>query len=59
LPPSGDPSRGTTALVKPTDSIAVEAVTKEPLPSITTGPNARRNQPSSDHAPVVATFANL
>src|SRR5439155_4171748 len=34
LPPSGDPSRGTTALVKPTDSIAVEAVTKEPLPSI-------------------------
>ena len=47
------------ALVKPTNAITVAAVIPEPLPSITTNPNARRNQPSSDHAPVVATFANL
>jgi endonuclease/exonuclease/phosphatase family metal-dependent hydrolase len=47
------------ALVKPLDSISVEAVIVEPLPSITTDPNARKEQPSSDHAPVVATFASL
>jgi endonuclease/exonuclease/phosphatase family metal-dependent hydrolase len=47
------------ALVKPLDSITVEAVFREPLPSITTDPNARLDKPSSDHAPVVATFLNL
>ncbi len=47
------------ALVKPTDSITVEAVIPQQLPSIAPDPNARRAQPSSDHAPVVATFANL
>lgn len=35
---------------------AVEAVIDQPLPSITSDPTARRDQPSSDHAPVVATF---
>jgi endonuclease/exonuclease/phosphatase family metal-dependent hydrolase len=47
------------ALVKPLQSITVEAVIAKPLPSITTDPNARRDQPSSDHAPVVATFSNI
>lgn len=47
------------ALVKPIDSITVEAVFPQPLPSITSNLNARRDQPSSDHAPVVATFADL
>jgi endonuclease/exonuclease/phosphatase family metal-dependent hydrolase len=47
------------ALVKPLHSISVEAVTTQQLPSIATDPNARRDQPSSDHAPVVATFATL
>ena len=47
------------ALVKPLDSITVEAVVDEPLPSITEDPGARRAAPSSDHAPVVATFADL
>ena len=47
------------ALVKPIDSITVEAVFPQPLASITPDLNARRDQPSSDHAPVVATFANL
>lgn len=47
------------ALVKPTDSITVEAIIPQQLPSITPDPNARLSQPSSDHAPVVATFANL
>jgi endonuclease/exonuclease/phosphatase family metal-dependent hydrolase len=46
------------ALVKPLDSITVEAIIEQPLPSIGRDPNARRNGPSSDHAPVVATFAN-
>lgn len=45
------------ALVKPLDSITVETVIDQQLPSITSDPNARRDQPSSDHAPVVATFA--
>ena len=47
------------ALVKPLDAITVEAIINQPLPSITADPNERRNAPSSDHAPVVATFANL
>jgi len=49
------------ALVKPLDSITVEAIVDQPqpLPSITEDPGARRAAPSSDHAPVVATFADL
>src|SRR5262249_31972361 len=47
------------ALVRPPISITGGAVTPQPLPSITTTPTDRRNEPSSDHAPVVATFANL
>jgi endonuclease/exonuclease/phosphatase family metal-dependent hydrolase len=47
------------ALVKPTDAITVEAVIGQPLPSIATDPNVRRDQPSSDHAPVVASFSQL
>jgi endonuclease/exonuclease/phosphatase family metal-dependent hydrolase len=47
------------AIVKPLTDITVEAVIDQPLPSITSDPSARRNAPSSDHAPVVATFANL
>ncbi len=43
------------ALVKQVD--AVEAVVDQELPSVTNDPTARRNAPSSDHAPVVATFA--
>jgi endonuclease/exonuclease/phosphatase family metal-dependent hydrolase len=42
------------ALVRKVDS--VEAVIEEPLPSVTSDPTARRDQPSSDHAPVAATF---
>ena len=34
-------------------------VFREALPSITTDPNARLDKPSSDHAPVVASFSNL
>jgi endonuclease/exonuclease/phosphatase family metal-dependent hydrolase len=49
------------ALVKPLDSITVEAIVDQPqpLPSITEEPGDRRAAPSSDHAPVVATFAAL
>jgi endonuclease/exonuclease/phosphatase family metal-dependent hydrolase len=47
------------ALVKPLDAITVEAVDPQQLPSISSDPNALRGQPSSDHAPVVATFARL
>jgi endonuclease/exonuclease/phosphatase family metal-dependent hydrolase len=47
------------ALVKPLDSISAEAVNTPALPSIAVNPNARRDQPSSDHAPVVASFAAL
>jgi predicted extracellular nuclease len=47
------------AIVKPLSAITVEAVIDQPLPSITADPNERRNAPSSDHAPVVATFVNL
>jgi len=42
------------ALVKIVTS--VEAVIDEPLPSVTNDPTPRKNAPSSDHAPVVATF---
>jgi hypothetical protein len=47
------------ALVNPISAITVEAVISKPLPSITTDPNARKEKPSSDHAPVVATFSNI
>jgi len=47
------------ALVRPLSSFTVEAVTDPPPPSITSDPNARRSKPSSDHSPVVATFASL
>jgi endonuclease/exonuclease/phosphatase family metal-dependent hydrolase len=47
------------AIVKPLSAITVEAVIDQPLPSITPDPNERRDAPSSDHAPVVATFATL
>ena len=47
------------ALVKPLDAIKVEALNTQQLPSIGPDPNALRDQPSSDHAPVVATFATL
>jgi endonuclease/exonuclease/phosphatase family metal-dependent hydrolase len=47
------------ALVKPLDSITVETVVEQPLPSITEDPSARHAAPSSDHAPVVATFRDL
>jgi exonuclease III len=46
------------ALVKPLDAIAAEAIIEQPLLSIGQDPTARRDAPSSDHAPVVATFAN-
>ncbi len=36
---------------------SVETVIDQPLPSITADPNARLSAPSSDHAPVVATFS--
>jgi predicted extracellular nuclease len=42
------------ALVKKVTS--AEAVIDAPLPSITNDPTPRRHEPSSDHAPVVATF---
>jgi endonuclease/exonuclease/phosphatase family metal-dependent hydrolase len=45
------------ALVQPLAGVAVEAITDQGLPSVSAAdPNARRNAPSSDHAPVVATF---
>jgi len=47
------------ALVKPLNSIGIESVGADQLSSIATNANARRAQPSSDHAPVVATFATL
>ena len=43
-------------LVRKVDINSVGAVVVEPLPSITPVPTARLNEPSSDHAPVVATF---
>jgi endonuclease/exonuclease/phosphatase family metal-dependent hydrolase len=47
------------ALVKPLDAITAEALNTPQLPSIGADPNALRDRPSSDHAPVVATFATL
>jgi hypothetical protein len=47
------------ALVKPLAAITVEAIITEELPSISEDPNARRNAPSSDHAPVATTFASI
>ena len=47
------------ALVKPLDAIKVAALNTRQLPSISPDPNALRDQPSSDHAPVVASFATL
>ena len=48
------------ALVQPLDTVTAQAVVDAPLASINPAdPNARRNAPTSDHAPVVATFANL
>jgi endonuclease/exonuclease/phosphatase family metal-dependent hydrolase len=47
------------ALVNPLDAIKVEALNTQQLPSISVDPNALRDQPNSDHAPVVATFAML
>ena len=47
------------AAVEPLAAIETEAVIPPPLPSINTYPNERRNAPSSDHAPVVASFAEL
>jgi endonuclease/exonuclease/phosphatase family metal-dependent hydrolase len=44
------------ALAKSLEAITVEAITDQALPSISADPNQRRNAPSSDHAPVVATF---
>jgi endonuclease/exonuclease/phosphatase family metal-dependent hydrolase len=47
-------------LVTPLSAVAAQAVIDAPLASIDPAdPTARRDAPSSDHAPVVATFANL
>jgi len=43
-------------LVKSVDVNSVGAVVTTPLPSITPEPTARLNEPSSDHAPVIASF---
>jgi len=47
------------ALVKSLSAVSIEAIIAQPLPSISADPMARLAEPSSDHAPVVATFANL
>jgi endonuclease/exonuclease/phosphatase family metal-dependent hydrolase len=47
------------ALVNPLDKVEASAVIAQPLPSVSEDPNARRNQPSSDHAPVVASFKQV
>jgi endonuclease/exonuclease/phosphatase family metal-dependent hydrolase len=48
------------ALVTPLDAVTAQALIDAPLPSIDpSDPNGRRNEPSSDHAPVVATFSHL
>jgi exonuclease III len=47
------------ALVKPLDKVSAHAIIDEKLPSVTEDPDARKNEPSSDHAPVVATFAQI
>ena len=47
-------------LVTPVDAVAATAVIEAPLASIDPAdPAARRDAPSSDHAPVVAIFAQL
>jgi endonuclease/exonuclease/phosphatase family metal-dependent hydrolase len=46
-------------LVRPLEAITVETIIEQQLPSVTEDPNARRNAPSSDHAPVVATLSNI
>ena len=43
-------------LVRSVDINSVGAVIPQPLPSVTPVATARLNEPSSDHAPVVATF---
>ena len=48
------------ALVQPLNTVTAQALIDAPLASIDPAdPNARRNAPASDHAPVLATFANL
>jgi hypothetical protein len=48
------------ALLAPLTSVTAEALTDATLPSIeANGPTARRNSPASDHAPVLASFADL
>jgi hypothetical protein len=48
------------ALVSPLTAVTARAAIDVPLASIDpTDPLTRRNEPSSDHAPVVATFTNL
>jgi hypothetical protein len=42
------------ALIEPQP--VVEAIIAQPLPSVTSDPTTRTDKPSSDHAPVVATF---
>lgn len=47
-------------LVKPLDAVTAHAVVDEPLTPVNPAdPAARRNQPTSDHAPVLARFADL
>jgi hypothetical protein len=41
------------------EPVTAEAIIEQPFPSVTENPNARQNEPSSDHAPVVATFAHV
>jgi endonuclease/exonuclease/phosphatase family metal-dependent hydrolase len=48
------------ALVTPLTAVTAHAIIDAPLTSIDpSDPTARRDAPSSDHAPVVATFTNL
>ena len=48
------------ALIQPLNTVTAQALIDAPLASIDPAdPNARRNAPASDHAPVLATFANL
>jgi exonuclease III len=48
------------ALVTPLSAVTAQALIDAALPSIDpTDPAARRDTPSSDHAPVLATFAGL
>jgi hypothetical protein len=46
-------------LVKPLDKVSANAIIDQPLPSVAEDPDARKNEPSSDHAPVVATFQQI